>query len=157
MFMSFIIISSIMFCLQSIIQHCFVFIDQTGNIQIISDVILYLSLCALSVYFFIDHLLSGYLPLHFGMSAYYTLGKAFLIVRDYLTERSLLNNLRQEYKRPSEDEVKDEVCLICRQSLTTTDSVKLKCMHIFHIECIEAWAALHSQCPICRRDFLSDS
>lgn len=156
MFIGFIILSSILFCSQSIIQHTFIFMNVSPIIQLATDVTLYLLLCALSLYYFIDHLLSGYIPIHFGMSGFYTFGKAFILLRDYYIEHNLIKKLRKEYKIPTEDEVKDEVCIICRQNLTSADSVKLDCMHIFHIECIEAWASMHSQCPICRRDFMSD-
>ncbi|KAH8646435.1 hypothetical protein BGZ61DRAFT_65069 [Ilyonectria robusta] len=40
-------------------------------------------------------------------------------------------------------------CLICQENLCG-ESVRLKCSHLFHPPCIQAWLADESTCPTCR-------
>ena len=48
-------------------------------------------------------------------------------------------------------------CTICLIELQSNDVTTIKCGHIFHTECIDAWAAKsekkYAQCPNCRQKF----
>jgi hypothetical protein len=41
-------------------------------------------------------------------------------------------------------------CAICRDYESKTQITRLRCGHIYHKTCIEAWATINSTCPICR-------
>jgi uncharacterized membrane protein len=36
----------------------------------------------------------------------------------------------------------------------TCNDVRLKCMHIFHRNCIKAWFVQNDSCPVCRRELM---
>ena len=51
----------------------------------------------------------------------------------------------------------DEECSICYEAIKSEDSVKLKCKHVFHKECMEQWVKKSGTCPLCRYNiFLCD-
>ena len=51
----------------------------------------------------------------------------------------------------------EEECSICYENISTSESVKLKCNHIFHKECMEQWVKKSGTCPLCRYNiFLCD-
>ncbi|KAI8536341.1 hypothetical protein RHMOL_Rhmol10G0249600 [Rhododendron molle] len=43
-------------------------------------------------------------------------------------------------------------CAVCVAEFENDDTLRLlpKCDHVFHPECIDAWLASHSTCPVCR-------
>ncbi|XP_010272967.1 PREDICTED: E3 ubiquitin-protein ligase ATL6-like [Nelumbo nucifera] len=43
-------------------------------------------------------------------------------------------------------------CAICLNAFEDDDTLRLlpKCDHVFHPECIDAWLASHTTCPVCR-------
>ena len=46
----------------------------------------------------------------------------------------------------------DRRCGICFDSFNATDDElirQLKCKHVFHIECSEAWLQISKKCPLC--------
>ncbi|KAH7859769.1 hypothetical protein Vadar_005262 [Vaccinium darrowii] len=45
-------------------------------------------------------------------------------------------------------------CAVCIAEFENDDTLRLlpKCDHVFHPECIDAWLASHSTCPLCRAD-----
>lgn len=49
------------------------------------------------------------------------------------------------------DEVKDDICSICRDKCDTL-SIELKCKHIFCQKCIFHWLSLQYSCPSCRAE-----
>ena len=45
----------------------------------------------------------------------------------------------------------DEGCVICLERYKKNDKIiVLKCNHVFHDECIEAWFISRPSCPLCR-------
>ncbi|KAJ7961461.1 putative Ring finger protein [Quillaja saponaria] len=67
------------------------------------------------------------------------------------SSRSL--NLVNKYKkeRSSSDE---GVCAVCLSEFKEAEAIRVLpyCMHVFHVECIDKWLNLHSNCPICRAE-----
>ena len=47
----------------------------------------------------------------------------------------------------------DNVCIICREEMTTSCK-KLPCNHIFHTSCLRSWFQRQQTCPTCRLDVL---
>ncbi|GFH56530.1 hypothetical protein CTEN210_13006 [Chaetoceros tenuissimus] len=49
-------------------------------------------------------------------------------------------------------------CSICGDEYKSGDKIAWsrneQCFHLFHIECIVPWLMNHSDCPMCRNDFL---
>jgi len=43
-----------------------------------------------------------------------------------------------------------DVCSICHESLQQMCSLKLKCAHVFHINCAQRWYAINPTCAMCR-------
>ncbi|GMI84456.1 Arabidopsis toxicos en levadura 6 [Hibiscus trionum] len=43
-------------------------------------------------------------------------------------------------------------CAVCLNEFEDDDTLRLmpKCDHVFHTECIDAWLASHTTCPVCR-------
>jgi len=51
--------------------------------------------------------------------------------------------------------VQDFDCAICCNEFTTEqESIKLKCKHVFHSECITTWISKSATCPMCRYNIL---
>jgi hypothetical protein len=61
------------------------------------------------------------------------------------------NNFKEEGLResvPYRDS--QNICSVCLEPFAGEKAVKLKCGHIYHSQCIRAWAQKHSSCPLCR-------
>ncbi|KAJ6947728.1 hypothetical protein NC651_002180 [Populus alba x Populus x berolinensis] len=43
-------------------------------------------------------------------------------------------------------------CAICLGEFKEKEAVKMipKCHHVFHLQCIDTWLAMHVTCPVCR-------
>jgi len=62
-----------------------------------------------------------------------------------------------DYIEEEDSNENDEECSICCESIKNMDTIKLKCKHIFHKECIEKWVEKSGTCPLCRYNiFLCD-
>ena len=50
-------------------------------------------------------------------------------------------------------------CAVCLSEFEDEEMLRLlpKCDHVFHPDCIDAWLALHTTCPVCRADLTLDS
>ncbi|KAL6955566.1 RING-type E3 ubiquitin transferase [Sarracenia purpurea var. burkii] len=50
-------------------------------------------------------------------------------------------------------------CAVCINEFEDQETLRLlpKCDHVFHPECIGAWLASHSTCPVCRANLTPDS
>jgi len=47
-------------------------------------------------------------------------------------------------------------CAVCLNEFEEEETLRLipKCSHVFHTECIDAWLANHSTCPVCRANLV---
>ncbi|KAF9604768.1 hypothetical protein IFM89_010309 [Coptis chinensis] len=50
-------------------------------------------------------------------------------------------------------------CAVCLNEFEDDETLRLlpKCDHVFHPECIDAWLASHTTCPVCRANLTPDS
>ncbi|KAF9608395.1 hypothetical protein IFM89_009761 [Coptis chinensis] len=50
-------------------------------------------------------------------------------------------------------------CAVCLNEFGNDETLRLllKCDRVFHPECIDAWLASHTTCPVCRANLTSDS
>lgn len=49
------------------------------------------------------------------------------------------------------------MCTICIEKFELNEVVRrLECDHHFHYNCISPWLSLHSNCPICRKEFATE-
>mmetsp|Transcript_18737 Transcript_18737/g.13563 ORF Transcript_18737/g.13563 Transcript_18737/m.13563 type:complete len:96 (+) Transcript_18737:247-534(+) len=74
------------------------------------------------------------------------LGKS---VRLFFQSRQLISKLK---KLPDvkEEELQgaDNVCIICLEEIKV--GKRLKCGHVFHLNCLRRWLEQNIQCPTCR-------
>ena len=76
------------------------------------------------------------------------------------TDGSEGKNSNKTVLHPSDSSLSDnsQFCAICLCEYTDTDEVCISrnpdCSHFFHVNCGIAWLAKHSQCPICRAEYL---
>ena len=67
-----------------------------------------------------------------------------------LISRCTLGNKKKYMKIYSKDTIYNE-CPICLEYFNDKEKLaKLKCGHVFHIECIKKWISRESNCPTCR-------
>ncbi|XP_020219501.1 RING-H2 finger protein ATL11 [Cajanus cajan] len=47
-------------------------------------------------------------------------------------------------------------CAVCLNEFEEDETLRLipKCSHVFHADCIDAWLATHSTCPVCRANLV---
>ncbi len=70
----------------------------------------------------------------------------------YINRRAI-HNMNMYYPDATEEELanSDNVCIICRDEMTSPPSTKkLPCNHIFHKNCLRAWFQRQQTCPTCR-------
>ncbi|KAK7364318.1 hypothetical protein VNO80_12875 [Phaseolus coccineus] len=50
-------------------------------------------------------------------------------------------------------------CAVCLSDFADADALRLllKCGHVFHTRCIDAWLAAHVTCPVCRGDVSAET
>jgi hypothetical protein len=54
------------------------------------------------------------------------------------------------------EELGDEKCCVCWDSLSSATSCKITCGHVIHVECIWKWMLRNTErkCPLCKQSFL---
>eukprot|EP00039_Didymoeca_costata_P019344 m.337157 g.337157 ORF g.337157 m.337157 type:complete len:603 (-) comp18063_c0_seq1:62-1870(-) len=126
-----------------------------------------------TLYMFYIDLLSDFLKLIVYISFFLVLmnfyGLPLHIIRDLCaTFRSFLkrcNDLIQSRRAthslerfpdvtPEELSQVDNVCVICREEMTT-QAKRLPCGHVIHLRCLRSWMPRAQICPICRADILT--
>ncbi|KAK8898793.1 E3 ubiquitin-protein ligase synoviolin [Tritrichomonas musculus] len=67
--------------------------------------------------------------------------------------KKLIINIRQKLKVPCDASLEqDDICIVCRQTMTKETSKELPCRHCCHTHCLERWVKKQSVCPICNSD-----
>jgi len=76
-------------------------------------------------------------------------------LNDVIMSRRAIRNMNTLYPDATPEELAsaDNVCIICREEMTTS-SKKLPCNHIFHASCLRSWFQRQQTCPTCRMDVL---
>ncbi|KAL8561119.1 E3 ubiquitin-protein ligase synoviolin A [Nucella lapillus] len=76
-------------------------------------------------------------------------------LHDVIMSRRAIRNMNTLYPNATAEELAsgDNVCIICREEMTTTCK-KLPCAHIFHTSCLRSWFQRQQTCPTCRLDVL---
>ncbi|KAK6621529.1 hypothetical protein RUM44_001336 [Polyplax serrata] len=95
------------------------------------------------------------LPLFAFRPMYYTIRKFKQACNDVILSRRAIQNMNTLYPdaTPEELAAADNVCIICREEMTTA-SKKLPCNHIFHTSCLRSWFQRQQTCPTCRLNIL---
>ncbi|EAX99909.1 hypothetical protein TVAG_159290 [Trichomonas vaginalis G3] len=87
----------------------------------------------------------------------FPLFNAFRSIYDIYNKRMrwqrLSDALNTVFPNVTEEDLKrDDTCIICRETMTSTTAKKLPCGHCLHTDCLERWAKDHSICPLCQKD-----
>lgn len=95
------------------------------------------------------------LPLFAFRPMYYTLRNFKKALSDVILSRRAIHNMNTLYPDATSEELEaaDNVCIICREEMTTA-SKKLPCNHIFHTSCLRSWFQRQQTCPTCRLNIL---
>ncbi|KAK3745505.1 hypothetical protein QZH41_009906, partial [Actinostola sp. cb2023] len=74
---------------------------------------------------------------------------------DVIMSRRAIANMNTLYPDATPEELLqgDNVCIICREEMTT-GCKKIPCNHIFHASCLRSWFQRQQTCPTCRMDVL---
>jgi E3 ubiquitin-protein ligase synoviolin len=79
-------------------------------------------------------------------SAYYSFQRKLFSFIRYL---QLTRNLDHRFPDATPEEITAAgSCLVCREEMT--QGKKLKCGHVFHLECLRMWLQHQQSCPLCR-------
>jgi|JI9StandDraft_2_1071091.scaffolds.fasta_scaffold389127_1 E3 ubiquitin-protein ligase synoviolin len=50
------------------------------------------------------------------------------------------------------EQMKESICALCLENYQSEEDVtKLKCQHIYHLDCIKIWVVRSNCCPLCRK------
>ncbi|XP_044264833.1 E3 ubiquitin-protein ligase synoviolin A [Tribolium madens] len=125
-----------------------VFLLYTELIMGFIKVILYVAFVAIMVRIYT-------LPLFAFRPMYYTIRNFKKAFSDVILSRRAIYNMNTLYPdaTPEELQAADNVCIICREEMTTA-SKKLPCNHIFHTSCLRSWFQRQQTCPTCRLNIL---
>ncbi|KAK8945437.1 RING-H2 finger protein ATL16 [Platanthera guangdongensis] len=57
------------------------------------------------------------------------------------------------------DELSSNECPVCLNEFKEEERVRQlpNCLHVFHIDCIDAWLSMHANCPLCRSEITRTS
>mmetsp|Transcript_9069 Transcript_9069/g.23811 ORF Transcript_9069/g.23811 Transcript_9069/m.23811 type:complete len:331 (-) Transcript_9069:129-1121(-) len=94
-----------------------------------------------------------------GIFKYYILRRAFQCGKEFFQNFEEYSRFRKtqvfigtKLKNPTEEEIfdlSDNVCIVCRDEMTSDMSKKLPCKHILHTLCLQDWLRRQFSCPIC--------
>ncbi|KAK8944899.1 RING-H2 finger protein ATL1 [Platanthera zijinensis] len=61
------------------------------------------------------------------------------------------------YRRGQPSELSSNECPVCLNEFKEEERVRQlpNCLHVFHIDCIDAWLSMHANCPLCRSEITS--
>lgn len=95
------------------------------------------------------------LPLFAFRPLYYASRNFKKAFNNVILSRRAIHNMNTLYAdaTPEELQAADNVCIICREEMTTS-SKKLPCNHIFHTACLRSWFQRQQTCPTCRLNIL---
>nr|XP_023030277.1 E3 ubiquitin-protein ligase synoviolin A-like [Leptinotarsa decemlineata] len=125
-----------------------VFLLYTELVMGFIKVILYIAFVAIMVRIYT-------LPLFAFRPMYYTIRNFKKAFSDVILSRRAIHNMNTLYPDATSEELEaaDNVCIICREEMTTA-SKKLPCNHIFHTACLRSWFQRQQTCPTCRLNIL---
>lgn len=125
-----------------------VFLLYTELVMGLIKVILYVAFVAIMVRIYT-------LPLFAFRPMYYTIRNFKKALNDVIMSRRAIHNMNTLYPDATQEELEaaDNVCIICREEMTTA-SKKLPCNHIFHTACLRSWFQRQQTCPTCRLNIL---
>ncbi|XP_074304517.1 ERAD-associated E3 ubiquitin-protein ligase HRD1B-like [Silene latifolia] len=89
-------------------------------------------------------------PLHLIRELYETFRNFKIRIADYIRYRKITSNMNDRFPdaTPEELDVSDVTCIICREEMTIAK--KLRCGHLFHVQCLRSWLERQNTCPTCR-------
>ncbi|KAH9615284.1 hypothetical protein KSS87_012948 [Heliosperma pusillum] len=89
-------------------------------------------------------------PLHLIRELYETFRNFKIRIADYIRYRKITSNMNDRFPdaTPEELDISDATCIICREEMTIAK--KLRCGHLFHVQCLRSWLERQNTCPTCR-------
>jgi len=110
----------------------------------------------LYMFFFMIMMRIFTLPL-FALRPMYLTMRAFKkALNDVVLSRRAIQLLNTSFPFATEEDLEnsDNVCIICRETMTASTCKKLPCGHIFHRSCLRGWFLRQQTCPTCRMDIV---
>jgi E3 ubiquitin-protein ligase synoviolin len=110
----------------------------------------------LYMFFFMIMMRIFTLPL-FALRPMYLTMRAFKkALNDVVLSRRAIQLLNTSFPFATEEDLEnsDNVCIICRETMTAPACKKLPCNHIFHRSCLRGWFLRQQTCPTCRMDIV---
>lgn len=107
------------------------------------------------IFDFIIHLFRIYIigpNFYTAFHIFLSFGKLYSSYDDF-TFYLKMKNIKSELPDATlEDIERDDICIICRESMSVGTAKKLPCGHCFHTTCLERWVNKNPACPTCSRD-----
>jgi len=92
------------------------------------------------------------LPIHLFREVYVSFQQLKKRLMAFSKYRKLVRSMNK-YPSPTAEQIGEECCIICRDTMSVQDSKELPgCGHIFHSSCLREWLVQQQTCPTCRAD-----
>lgn len=89
------------------------------------------------------------IPIHILRDVYMAYTSCARKVVSFIKYLQLTRNLDSRFEDATAEEVAAAGhCLVCREDLT--QGKKLRCGHVFHLDCLRMWLQHQQSCPLCR-------
>ena len=96
------------------------------------------------------------MPIHILRDVYMAFISCQRKVTSFIKYMQLTRNLDSRFSDATPEELTEAGnCLVCREDLT--HGKKLRCGHVFHLDCLRMWLQHQQSCPLCRYSILCNN
>ena len=98
----------------------------------------------------------GRIPLYALSDMAQVLRQLVVRMRSFFRYRALTHDMDNRFPEPTAEELANaESCIICRDQFEAgqiSNTKKIPCGHIFHVNCLRTWFLMQQTCPTCRAE-----